>query len=164
HATPVTNRLQATSGAGTNIGGANLELNGGLSTGSGAGGSVVLSTAAAGGTGTAENALSARLSVDSTGAVSFLNRTLYPYGGFLYVGSTTNDPIKATAAATNGQILIGSNGADPVAGSITVTATGGGVAPVMEPSSKVPVTSGSLFENVHVSAGSGHKYFAGLGI
>jgi hypothetical protein len=43
-------------------------------------------------------------------------------------------------------------------------ASGGGTAPIIQPSSKVPVTSGMVFENTHISAGSGWKYFAGYGV
>jgi hypothetical protein len=42
--------------------------------------------------------------------------------------------------------------------------SGGGTAQIIEPSSKVPVTSGLVFPNVHVGGGSGWKYFDGLGV
>ena len=50
------------------------------------------------------------------------------------------------------------------AGALSWAAAGGGTAPIIQASSKVPVTSGMVFPNVHVSAGSGAKYFDGLGV
>lgn len=62
--------INATGGEGTDKAGANITIAGGKPTGSGAGGSVILSTAPAGATGTALRALVTRLTLDSTGLIT----------------------------------------------------------------------------------------------
>ena len=69
HATPTAYTINGTGGSGTNIAGANLVLAGGKGTGTGAGGSVLIQTAAAGLTGSSLNALSTRLAVLADGKV-----------------------------------------------------------------------------------------------
>ena len=68
-ATPIANTIQGAAGSGANIAGANFTVGGGPSTGSADGGSVILATSPAGGAGSGANALTPRLTVDSTGAV-----------------------------------------------------------------------------------------------
>jgi hypothetical protein len=71
NATPTAYTINATGGSGTNIAGASINIAAGKSTGSGAGGSVELQTAAAGSTGTAVNALSTRMKIDGEGSITF---------------------------------------------------------------------------------------------
>jgi hypothetical protein len=68
-ATPANGVFSATGGTGTNIAGASLTLRGGASTGSGAGGPIVFSTAAAGASGTTVRAATERMRIDSAGNV-----------------------------------------------------------------------------------------------
>jgi hypothetical protein len=67
-ATPSNGVLEATDGSGTDIAGASLTIQGGRGTGTGAGGSVIISTAAAGGTtGTSLNSATERFRVGPAG-------------------------------------------------------------------------------------------------
>jgi hypothetical protein len=68
-ASPADGRLSATGGSGTNIAGATLTIRGGASTGSGAGGPIVFSTAAAGASGTTVRAATERMRITSAGNV-----------------------------------------------------------------------------------------------
>jgi len=68
-ASPSAGILSATGGTGTNIAGANLTIRGGASTGTGAGGVIIFSTAAASGTsGTATNSATERARITSGGS------------------------------------------------------------------------------------------------
>jgi hypothetical protein len=70
--------------AGTsNIAGANLTITGSQGTGTGAGGSIIFQVAPAGSSGSAQNALSTALTIDSTRLATFANavRTSAPSGG-----------------------------------------------------------------------------------
>lgn len=69
-ATPAAGVLEATDGSGTNIAGASLTIQGGRGTGTGAGGSLLFSTAPAGTTGSALNAAQTRMTIDSTGNIT----------------------------------------------------------------------------------------------
>lgn len=92
-ASPASSTISATSGAGTNIGGATLTIQGGRGTGTGTGGPIVFSTAAAGTTGTTLNAATERARLTSTGA--------------LLVGtSTTPTGAKASSLTVNEQLLV----------------------------------------------------------
>ena len=64
HATPVAYTVNGTGGSGTDIAGADINIAGGIGTGTGVGGDIVLQYAAAGSTGTAANTLAAALTVD----------------------------------------------------------------------------------------------------
>jgi hypothetical protein len=75
-ASPTNVILSATGGSGTDIAGASLTIRGGASTGSGAGGPIIFSTAAAGASGTTVRSATERMRLDSTGN--------------LLVGTTTN--------------------------------------------------------------------------
>jgi hypothetical protein len=68
-ATPANSSIRATNGSGTNIGGANLSLYGGLGTGSGNGGVVAFFTSAAGGAGSGLNSATERMRIASDGSV-----------------------------------------------------------------------------------------------
>lgn len=66
-ATPSNGVLEATDGSGTNIAGASLTIQGGRGTGTGAGGAVILSTAAAGTSGSSLNSATERFRVGPAG-------------------------------------------------------------------------------------------------
>jgi hypothetical protein len=68
-ATPVAATLRGPNATGTDIAGANLTVQGGRGTGTGAGGSLLFSTAAAGTTGSSLNAATERMRIDSAGNV-----------------------------------------------------------------------------------------------
>jgi hypothetical protein len=68
-ATPTASVLRGTSGTGTDIAAANLTIQGGRGTGTGAGGSLIFSTAAAGTTGSSLNAATERMRITSVGNV-----------------------------------------------------------------------------------------------
>lgn len=75
NASPVGVSINATGGVGTNIQGANLTLAGGVNTGSNIGGSVIIQTAPAGGSGTTAGTPTTRLTINSTGVASFAGTT-----------------------------------------------------------------------------------------
>jgi hypothetical protein len=91
----------------TNTAGANLTITGSQGTGTGAGGSIVFQVAPAGGTGTAQNALSTALTIDSTGKV------IVPS-----VGGSANPSLQVGAIATTGFF-------SPSGGNIAFTSTNG---------------------------------------
>jgi len=66
----------------TNTAGANFNINGSMGTGSGVGGSIIFNVSTAGGSGTAQNALAAALTIDSTKKAAF--------GGSLELAPTQN--------------------------------------------------------------------------
>jgi hypothetical protein len=66
-ATPTSSTLRTTNGSGTDIAGASLTIQGGRGTGTGAGGSLLFSTAAAGTTGSTLNAATERFRIASAG-------------------------------------------------------------------------------------------------
>jgi hypothetical protein len=68
-ATPISSTLRTTNGSGTDIAGASLTIQGGRGTGTGAGGSLLFSTAAAGTTGSSLNAATERMRIDASGNV-----------------------------------------------------------------------------------------------
>ena len=94
--TPSNSTIAATGGSGTNKTGATLTIQGGKGTGTGAGGPIVFSTAAAGSSGTVLNAASERCRVDDAGR--------------LLIGTTT--------ANTSGNALLQVNGS--IQGTITI--------------------------------------------
>lgn len=70
-ATPTASSIHAISGLGTNIGGANLTVAAGQSTGLAGGGHIIFQTALAGLTGSALNTLITRLEIEDTGRIKF---------------------------------------------------------------------------------------------
>lgn len=69
-ASPANTSLNASGGSGANIAGATLGINGGISTGTGAGGAITFSTSkAAGGSSSVANTLTERVRIDSLGNV-----------------------------------------------------------------------------------------------
>jgi hypothetical protein len=79
--TPPAFTIHATGGSGTNIAGGDLKLAGGRSTGTGAGGSVVIQTAPAGGSGTSQNALVDRVTIGADGTIDFHNNAIANWAG-----------------------------------------------------------------------------------
>jgi hypothetical protein len=75
-ATPANGVVEATDGSGTNIAGASLTLQGGRGTGTGAGGSLIFQTAAAGSSGSSLNSASTRMTIDTSGNVSIATGNL----------------------------------------------------------------------------------------
>jgi hypothetical protein len=74
-ATPIGYTLKGADGSGSNIAGASMTNAPGRGTGTGAGGTYFIATAPAGSTGSSQNALVNRLSVDANGAVAISNIT-----------------------------------------------------------------------------------------
>lgn len=71
NATPTAYTINGTGGSGTDIAGADVNIAGGIGTGTGAGGDVVFKTAAAGSTGSTANTLATRMKIDGEGAITF---------------------------------------------------------------------------------------------
>lgn len=71
---PTTGNISGTLGSGTNIAGGDLRINGGQSTGSGAGGSIIFRTSAAGASGSSSNGATERMRITSAGQV-LINQT-----------------------------------------------------------------------------------------
>ena len=97
------NILRAPSGTGTNIVGADFEINAGNGTGTGGSGSIVIKTADVGSTGSTANTLTQRLKIT-------------PKGGFSF-GSG------ATSYGTEGQVLLSNGDAAPSFGSALIPKT-----------------------------------------
>jgi hypothetical protein len=91
--------LRATGGSGTNIGGADLVINGGRSTGSAAGGSVRLFTSPTGSSGTSVNASVERMRIASTGRVGI--GTTNPSGQLTIVAPTNANAMRLTDTETD---------------------------------------------------------------
>jgi len=97
------NILRAPSGAGTNIVGADFEINAGNGTGTGGSGSIVIKTADVGSTGSTANTLTQRLKIT-------------PKGGFSFGSGATN-------YGTAGQVLLSNGDAAPSFGSALIPKT-----------------------------------------
>jgi hypothetical protein len=95
--------LCAPSGSGTNIAGANFEINAGNGTGTGGSGNIILKTADVGSSGATANTLTQRLLVTPKGGLSF--------------GATS------TAYGTTGQVLKSNGDAPPSFGSAIISST-----------------------------------------
>lgn len=91
-ATPVSKKFKATDGNGTNIAAANLELEGGLSTGNATGGAITFSTGTIGSTGSSVQFSTTRLSVTPSAAATTLD---------LVTAMTTANVLNATATTVN---------------------------------------------------------------
>lgn len=97
NASPVNALIRATDGSGTNIAGASFTVQGGRSTGNAAGGPIIFSTAAASGTsGTALNAATERMRINSAGNVGIgvdPSHRLHVSGNALVSGVIYNNSI-----------------------------------------------------------------------
>jgi len=120
-AAPVAMTLGAQSvSAGTsNTAGVDLTINGSRGTGAGAGGKIVLRTAAAGGSGSSQNALTAALTIDASQGVTVNNGTLTPNTTKGIVGTTAADNAQAGSVGE----FVSSNVAVGSAVSLTSVAT-----------------------------------------
>ena len=100
--TPNTGTVRGGSGSGTNIAGGVLHIQGGASTGSAAGGSILLRTTPAGGAGSSANAAVTALTIDSTQAATFAG-TLAVTGATTLTGNlTSNGAYISTPQALSG--------------------------------------------------------------
>jgi hypothetical protein len=93
--------------SGTNIAGPNLIIAGGQSTGTGTGGSILFSTASAGGSGTSVNALTERLRITSAG---YLGIGTSAPARPLHVTTTENVPFRLTTSNANNYIQFDNSG------------------------------------------------------
>jgi hypothetical protein len=96
-ASPTNGILSATGGDGTDIAGATLTIRGGASTGSGAGGPIRFSTAAAGASGTTVRSASERMRIDSSGNLLIGKTSATANGGDLQVSSGITFPATQVA-------------------------------------------------------------------
>ncbi len=99
--------LGVTGASGANVGGAQLTIAGGISTGTGLGGPILFQTTPAGLAGSSPNALTTALTIDSTQLVTFANApflTTQSAPGVANAGTLTNLP--AAAAAGNPQVYL----------------------------------------------------------
>ena len=94
NASPIEGPLRATGGSGSNIAGANMLIAGGQGTGTGAGGVIRFSTAAAGSSGSSPNSLTERFRIKQGGQVRFVPLaaapTLNVEAGDVYYDTGTN--------------------------------------------------------------------------
>jgi len=92
----------------TNTAGANFTIQGSQGTGTGAGGSIIFQVAPAGSSGTAQNAYSTALTIDSTRTATFAAGATFAAAvqGATNIGATNN--LFAGAAFNNAAVLIGS--------------------------------------------------------
>lgn len=90
---PTQGTISGTLASGTNIAGADLRIQGGTSTGTGAGGAIIFRTSPTGSTGSSSNASTERMRVKATGQVRFVPLAADPAGaatGDVYYNSTDN--------------------------------------------------------------------------
>jgi hypothetical protein len=102
-ASPSAGVVSATGGLGTNIAGASLTIRGGESTGSGAGGPIIFSTAAAGASGATIRSATERARITSTGNVvagGSVALATTATDGFLYVPTCAGTPTGVPTAIT----------------------------------------------------------------
>ena len=101
-ATPQTLSVQSVIAGTSNVAGANLTIAGSQGTGTGAGGSIIFQTAAAGTTGTAQNALAAALTLASDKSATFAGQILTSTGtgAASSIQSATNLSIRTAGNAS----------------------------------------------------------------
>lgn len=97
--------IHSTSGMGTDNAGADLEINAGQGTGSGAGGNIKFGTAAAGSSGATHNPLAYSMVVSNDGTIHF-NGTVYG------LPSGTGDMFGPASVTANQVVLFGGTGGD----------------------------------------------------
>ena len=101
--TTQTGVITAAPGTGTDIAGSSLSICGGRGTGTGVGGSITFSTAAAGTSGSSNNSLVTRLTIDSDGISTFSGQVDAKYASpRFFVGDTA-----ASAIGVGGKISLG---------------------------------------------------------
>jgi len=106
-ATPTNGIMQATGGSGTDIAGASLTIQGGRGTGTGAGGSLLFSTAAAGTTGSTLNTATTRMTIDSSGNLGINNNP--PAWGSTFRAITVNGSGASISSNGSNRIELGTN-------------------------------------------------------
>jgi hypothetical protein len=123
-ATPGNITISAPAGTGTDIAGGSLTLTGGASTGSGAGGPIVFSTAAAGASGTTVRAATERMRITSTGNVGIgTSSPSFVTGDGVHIrreGTATLRVERTGATASAGEFFAGND--QVVIQSLTATA------------------------------------------
>jgi hypothetical protein len=126
--------LKGGSGTGTNKGGGNLELYGGLGTGSGVGGSIVFYSHAAGGSGTGSGTAIERATLDSSGNLAI-------DGDLTISGGSITNAITFDSGITN-------------AGTISAGAWGGTTIPVNKGGTGIDTTTAKAVVITHDSGGT----------
>ncbi len=146
--------INATSGSGSNVSGADLWFNAGQGTGTGIGGSLIFQTSAAGLTGSSLNSLTTRLTIDSTGLATFAGDAVFD--GHVKVGpdAGTYARFHVNGDANETQLLVTSNSTqtnptlvvEDSAGTdvFTVASTGNTVA-YGTLTVSIPATDGNIF-------------------
>jgi hypothetical protein len=124
-ATPASSSIRATNGSGTNIGGANLSLYGGLGTGSGNGGVVAFFTSAAGGAGSGLNAATERMRITSSGAI-YLGNGQFSSTNPATITLSTTEATGTDRAGTRLDIFGGRSTGSGAGGAITFTTSAAG--------------------------------------
>lgn len=122
---PIAQTLKGPDGSGINIAGGNFTLAPGRGTGTGAGGSYIIATAPAGVTGSSQNALITRLTVDSTGLITLadaVNFTFNATTGTKFGTATTQKLAFYNATPVVQQVAITANPAAAPAGGTGTTA------------------------------------------
>ena len=99
-AAPVAYVINGSGATGTDIAGANVALAGGRGTGTGAGGSLLFQTAPAGASGSSQNALVTRMTIDSTGLTTLDGNLSFTLGT-----ARTIAPVSRTDGAGAGHAL-----------------------------------------------------------
>jgi len=109
-ASPINQVFKSCDGSGTNKAGSTLYLKAGQGTGTGIGGSLIFSTAPAGGAGSGLNAYVDRMSIDSTGAV-----TIGTLAGVLFGTAGVVSALTSTMSVTNsaGNLQLSGDAATP---------------------------------------------------
>jgi len=120
-ATPIDYTINGTGGSGTDIGGGDITIAGGKNTGAGAGGSIIFQTSPAGASGATLATLATRMTISSTGLVSFANSASFNSGNGFDWGGTDNDMYANTG--TGVVTVRGVNEIDLRIGSTVILAT-----------------------------------------
>ena len=108
NASPQNIAINSTAGSGTNIAGASLTMAGGIGTGTGAGGSVIIQTAKAGSTGSTPNTLVTALTIDQNANIVMGTAALATTAtnGFLYIETCAGAPTGTPTSFTGRVALV----------------------------------------------------------